>query len=337
MRTVRIAVAAARALRGRRLQDPTTQLFEEVPPAEQLWPRATRSLEGTSFLGVYTTSTTKSAIEKFQDIIDNYPYSDYAVRSELAIADAYFENEKYEEALSYYRDFAELHPQHAQVPYTLYRAALCHERRRRARAATRPPRATRSSSSTGCSASTRTRATEAEVLWRELRTRLATHVRDRRLLLRARRVRGGAERYRALLNEYPGLGLDPRALYKLGVCYAALNRVDEADQIFRMLVDNYKDTEFATRRAESSRRTCRDRRDAARARRARPFSDAERRCYEIGRRRFERGDREGALRALERLLETRRASPTSTTWSASCTSRATTSTRPRRACARRCG
>ena len=36
------------------------------------------------------------------------------------------------------------------------------------------------------------------------------------------------------------------------------------------------------------------------------LSDAERRCYEIGRRRWERGDREGALRAFARFLETRR-------------------------------
>jgi len=38
----------------------------------------------------------------------------------------------------------------------------------------------------------------------------------------------------------------------------------------------------------------------------RAISDAERRCYEAGRRSWERGDREGALQALERFLETRR-------------------------------
>jgi tetratricopeptide (TPR) repeat protein len=38
---------------------------------------------------------------------------------------------------------------------------------------------------------------------------------------------------------------------------------------------------------------------------SRPLNDVERRCYEIGRRRWERGDRDGALRALERFLETR--------------------------------
>jgi tetratricopeptide (TPR) repeat protein len=37
----------------------------------------------------------------------------------------------------------------------------------------------------------------------------------------------------------------------------------------------------------------------------RPLSSAERRYYEIGRRRYERGDSQGALRALERFLETR--------------------------------
>jgi tetratricopeptide (TPR) repeat protein len=40
--------------------------------------------------------------------------------------------------------------------------------------------------------------------------------------------------------------------------------------------------------------------------RARPFDDTERRCYEIGRRRWEHGDRDGALRAFARLLETHR-------------------------------
>jgi tetratricopeptide (TPR) repeat protein len=40
--------------------------------------------------------------------------------------------------------------------------------------------------------------------------------------------------------------------------------------------------------------------------RARPFTDVERRCYEIGRRRWEHGDRDGALRAFARLLETHR-------------------------------
>jgi tetratricopeptide (TPR) repeat protein len=36
------------------------------------------------------------------------------------------------------------------------------------------------------------------------------------------------------------------------------------------------------------------------------LSDSERRCYEIGRRRWEQGDRDGAMRAFQRFLESRR-------------------------------
>ena len=61
-----------------------------------------------------------------EDIIDNYPYSDYATLAELRIADAYYDQEHWEEALSYYRDFSELHPDHDRVPYTIYRAALAY-------------------------------------------------------------------------------------------------------------------------------------------------------------------------------------------------------------------
>ncbi len=44
----------------------------------------------------------------------------------------------------------------------------------------------------------------------------------------------------------------------------------------------------------------------ASAARPRSLTDAERRCYDIGRRRWEQGDRDGALRAFERFLEMRR-------------------------------
>ena len=85
--------------------------FEEVPPADELYEEGQKTIEGTRFLGFWPYVNYGEAIETFQAIIDNYPYSEYAVLAELAIADAYFEDEKYEEALSYYRDFTDLHPQ----------------------------------------------------------------------------------------------------------------------------------------------------------------------------------------------------------------------------------
>ena len=65
------------------------------------------------------------AIELFQEVIDNYPYSEYATLSEIKIADVHFEQGNFEEAASYYQDFVELHPTHAQVAYAIYRNGEC--------------------------------------------------------------------------------------------------------------------------------------------------------------------------------------------------------------------
>ena len=43
------------------------------------------------------------------------PYSEKATLAELKIADIHFERESYEEAASYYQDFVELHPNHAEA------------------------------------------------------------------------------------------------------------------------------------------------------------------------------------------------------------------------------
>jgi outer membrane protein assembly factor BamD len=191
---------------------------------------------------------TEKAIDTFQSIVDNYPYSEYAVLAELRIADAYFDDAKYEEALAYYRDFADLHPQHEMVPYTIYRAALCHERR------IRSPERDQTSTREALLFLDRLLAHhpyseyagEAEVLWRSLRSRLAEHVKGIAEFYSSRgEWESAAERYRTILNEYPGLGFDADALYRLGLCYLRMNRESEAMGIFRAVVQNYEDSDAA--------------------------------------------------------------------------------------------
>jgi outer membrane protein assembly factor BamD len=222
--------------------------FEEVPPADELFQQGLEILEGHRILGVIPTVDYSAAIETFQTIIDNYPYSDYAVLAELRIADAYFTDEKYEEALSYYRDFADLHPQHEQVPYTIFRSALCHQRR--VLAAIRDQTHTRDAlvhlDRLLAQYPRFEDGAEAEVLWRDLRTRLGVQIRSiADFYLAQGEYEAAAERYRSLLNEYPGLGLDAEALYKLGLCYQEMNRHDEAALNFQSVVQYYSDSSVA--------------------------------------------------------------------------------------------
>jgi outer membrane protein assembly factor BamD len=226
----------------------------EVPSAEQLYEEAKAILaDGHDLFWVWDTTDYQEAIDRLQDIIDNHPYSDYAVVAGLEIADTYFRREHWEEALSYYRDFAELHPEHPKVPYALHRAALCHYHQ--SRDPGRDQSATKQAVAQLEDLMRRfpdaPESRDAEVLWRELRTRLGTHVLQiGDFYMDRSEYQSAADRYRAVLNQYPGLGLDPEALYKLGVCYERMNLTDEASRIFQVILDNYGDTEVAEAAAE---------------------------------------------------------------------------------------
>jgi outer membrane protein assembly factor BamD len=170
------------------------------------------------------------------------------VLAELRIADSYFEQGLYEEALSYYRDFADLHPDNEKVGYTIYRAALCYVEQ--SYDAGRDQTATRQAISyldrllDGYPHSPYAR--EAEVLWRDLRLRLAQHAMNiGNFYMDREEYQSAADRYRSVLNDYPGLGVDAEALYKLGVCYTKMQLDDEATRVFQVILENYEGSDVA--------------------------------------------------------------------------------------------
>lgn len=243
-----LAVAAAAGLLLACQSTPEPPQFEQVLPADQLFAKGEAELRGTLWLGVYRRVDYTRAIETFQSIIDNYPYSAQAVDAELKIADAYFADKKYDEALSYYRDFSDLHPDHEKVPYTIYQSAQCHMRqlgsKERDQSATRNALVFLDRLLVHYPHSEYAR--KAEPQWRDLQVLLAENVEQVADFYRERgEYEAAAERYRALLNDHPGLGLDARVLYKLGDCYAELRRTDEADRIFRTLVVHYRESRYA--------------------------------------------------------------------------------------------
>jgi outer membrane protein assembly factor BamD len=226
----------------------TTPTFEDVPPADELYAKGLEILEGRQILYFIHYVDYDGAIEKFQAIIDNYPYSEYELLAQLKIADTYFEDERYEEALAYYQDFADLHPQNERVPYALLRAALCHfnqissidHDQKETKLATES--LDRLMTEHPYAEETR----EAEVMMIDLRTRLALHMIEIADFYRDRtHWQSAASRYRRVIDEYPGLGLDARALYNLGWCLEKMRREDEALRLYHVVVENYGDTPAA--------------------------------------------------------------------------------------------
>ncbi len=66
------------------------------------------------------------AVKTFTLLKERYPYSRYAILAELKLADAYFNDERYPEAISAYEEFARLHPKNEASPYVLYQIGECH-------------------------------------------------------------------------------------------------------------------------------------------------------------------------------------------------------------------
>jgi outer membrane protein assembly factor BamD len=230
-----------------------TATFEDVKPADELYAEGLATLEGRRVLWLFTLINYDKAIESFQAIIDNYPYSDFEVKAQLKIADAYFDDQRYEEALAYYQDFADLHPLHQSVAYALLRAALCHynqiESIERDQGSTNKATAALERLIREHPYAQETR--EGEEMMVDLRTRLALnmlHIAD--FYLDRTHWQSAAARYRRVLDEFPGLGLDARALYRLGVCLENMRLEDEALRLFHVVVENYSDS-AAARRARS--------------------------------------------------------------------------------------
>lgn len=225
------------------------QSVPEDATAEQLYNEGVAKLSHRQrILGVDVTDY-DGAIESFQNVIDHFPYSEQAVLAELKIADTYFADKKYDQAVSYYRDFADLHPQHSEVPYTIYQSALCYYNQ--SKEFERDQTASRSAIEHFETLMRRypqsEYAKQGEPKWKELQLRLA----KRELMIGnyyfARAEYSSAlQRFQALLDGYPGLGLDAEALYKLGLCYTKMKRPTEAARAFDLLKKNYPESKFSS-------------------------------------------------------------------------------------------
>lgn len=66
----------------------------------------------------------EEAIAQFSTVKNKHPYSKLATEAELRIAEIYFKREEYVEAQNAYQVFKEMHPAHAKIDYVTYRLGL---------------------------------------------------------------------------------------------------------------------------------------------------------------------------------------------------------------------
>ncbi|MCF8069059.1 MAG: outer membrane protein assembly factor BamD [Desulfobacterales bacterium] len=68
----------------------------------------------------------RNALESFEQLRDWYPFSKYAILAELKIADSHYHLKEYEEAIGAYQSFENLHPRNEAIPYVIYQIGRCY-------------------------------------------------------------------------------------------------------------------------------------------------------------------------------------------------------------------
>lgn len=88
---------------------------EEVETVEQMYNGAVGKLEKGSY---------EDAIEKFEELERTYPYSKWAIKSQIMAAYSAYKNEDYDNALIILERFTKLHPGNKDIAYAYYLRAL---------------------------------------------------------------------------------------------------------------------------------------------------------------------------------------------------------------------
>lgn len=216
------------------------------------------------------------AYNYYRHIRQKFPYSNYAVLSDLRIADVNFERERFLEAIDGYESFVRLHPSHPQVPYAMFRAGKAHHRLIPNDWFIMPASHEKDQTQVRETAEVLSRfvqrfpdhddVVEAQKLLDEVRERLLAHERYvADFYAREGKIRGYVGRLERIRTLYADVGLDADLLLEIVRAYVRLEDLSNAERTLRILETEFsgaKETE-AARGAVSALAEARHAADAA--------------------------------------------------------------------------
>ena len=196
------------------------------------------------------------AMRRFKIVQTKYPYSQYATLAELRVADVLFEQGRFQEAAEFYRGFSQRHPTHAEVAYARYRIAICYQQEihddwflmpagyERDQTAGKEARQyfqhfLKIHPDSKYADEARERLAEVENYLASHEFYVATFYIDRDKPL------GAIGRLEGILENYPNVGYDAKALFLLARCYLELSDVRSAVDYLQRLIAEHPDDPLA--------------------------------------------------------------------------------------------
>jgi len=190
------------------------------------------------------------AIPHFQTILENYPFSIYAVPAELKIAECYFYDEKYVEALVHLQGFEELHPTNEQIPYVLWMKATSYYEQFSSidRDISSLENARRELLELEQRFPGNAYAQQADALMGKVLDGLSRHdFYVARFYYRDAEFQAALFRLYGILDAYRGQEIADRAIYYVGKCHYFLQDREPALEAFQTLLRLYPESRYAPR------------------------------------------------------------------------------------------
>ena len=190
------------------------------------------------------------AASYFEFVKTKYPYLETAKLAELRLADADYERDRFIEARDKYQNFGRLHPNHAQVDYAAFRAALTHYKEIPSDFFLLPPASEKDQVEVRNAMSAMTEfirnhpgsefLPEAKKVLDEVKLRLAEHeMYVAEFYAHRDRWPAVVTRLSVVAKDYSGIGLDERVSFGLYDAYLKLNDPSNAKAALQRYVDNF--------------------------------------------------------------------------------------------------
>ncbi len=185
----------------------------------------------------------EEAIRRYQEVKNKYPYSKFAVLSELSVADAHYKQESFPEAQVSYQNFKDLHPKFEKIDYVTFRLGLCYFNQL-------PPTSDRDLALAG-----KTISNFDEVIKQYPNSEFVKEAQEKKaavLKLQAEKEIYIADfyfkkaqwdsarlRYEGEVKNFPGQGFEAKALSRAVICAARASEMDRAKELLALLKSRF--------------------------------------------------------------------------------------------------
>jgi outer membrane protein assembly factor BamD len=189
----------------------------------------------------------QGAAESFREAATLYRDAALDADIQMALGDAYFQDDEYDAAVETYREFLRVHPRNRLSDRAQFQIGMCYFMQMRGEDRTQEPtqkaldafeKVVRNYPRSGMAAEAR----EKIVLCRK---RLAEHeLYVGRYYLRTKSYTAALPRFDRVYQEYRDLGYGDDALYFLGLCYRKLDQSGKAQEVWNLLKRDYPHSRY---------------------------------------------------------------------------------------------